>query len=100
VASIEIEVGALVLRRGVFLFVPPNWGRVAGRPGSDLGGTVPLSVGTEMCVRRVVTGLTIHWEFCSIGGNINNLIFTYTPRVLCVPSPLRFYPWVGVYKYK
>ena len=54
----------------MFLFLLPNRGRVAGKSESDLGGTVPLPVGTEMCVRRVVnkSGLTMHWKFCCIGG--------------------------------
>ena len=58
-ASIEFEVSWCA---GImFLFLLPNWGHVAGRSESDLGGTVPLPVRTEMCVRRVVnkSGLTI-----------------------------------------
>ena len=42
VASAKFESsGAPVLCSGVFLFLPPNWGRVAGRSESDPGGTVP-----------------------------------------------------------
>ena len=33
VAGVKFEVsGPLVLRRGVFLFLPLNWGRAVGRP--------------------------------------------------------------------
>jgi len=41
VASIEFEVSwcAGIVKRRVPL--PANWGRVAGRSESDLGGTVP-----------------------------------------------------------
>ena len=28
----------------MFFFLPPNWGRVAGRRESGLGGTVPLLI--------------------------------------------------------
>jgi len=54
--------GVLVTWRGLFLFLLPNWGRVAGRSESDLGGTVPLPLGTQMCVRRVFFQLPTRWQ--------------------------------------
>lgn len=61
---------------------------------------VPLPVGTEMCVSRVVncSSLVIHWKNFAVLGNMNSLVLTYTPGVNVFPAHSGFTPgWVYVH---
>ena len=98
VASVKFEGSVpLVLRTGVFLFLPLNWGRVVGRPEWPwVYG--PLPVGTDVCekggelIRPNYTG-----KFAVL-GNINSLVLTYAPGVSVFPARSGFTPgWVYVH---
>ena len=56
----------------MFLFHPLNWGRVAGKSGSDVGGTVPLLILRAFVCFQPAPVLPL-------GGCIDIVMFDYVP---------------------
>jgi hypothetical protein len=78
VSSLEF-LGSLVLGRGVFPFLPLNWGRVVGRPKNNLGCMVPAYGDRDVCEK----GGELIWpnytleNFAVLEENVNSLVLTY-----------------------